>query len=138
MSFTYTVLYCTGQLVLQRWDLLICSNCSRQMSKWERFAQIPQDKWATVSESLRSLMTNERMWAIHSYHSWPHMSFTYICKKVLTTMLSNRVEWSGTFFDFWETLTFTLIRYMYLNLKIKQSPKRKFELKILFLFFLSS
>ena len=39
---------------------------SEQMSKYERFTQVAQDKWATVSESLRSLMTNERMWAIHS------------------------------------------------------------------------
>ena len=31
------------------------------------FAQI---KWATVSESLRSLMTNEQLWAICSGHSW--------------------------------------------------------------------
>ena len=44
--------------------LLICSFCSNQMSNCERFPQITQDKWVIVSESLRSLMTNERLWAI--------------------------------------------------------------------------
>ena len=34
---------------------------SDQMSDCEQFAQITQDKWATVSESLRLLMTNELM-----------------------------------------------------------------------------
>ena len=33
------------------------------------FAQVDQDKWATVSESLSSLMTNEQMWAICSGRS---------------------------------------------------------------------
>ena len=49
---------------------LICSFrsfCSNQMSDCERFAQIAQDKWATVSESLRSLKTNERSWANRSF-----------------------------------------------------------------------
>ena len=36
------------------------------MSKCEWFAQVPQDKWATVNKSLRSLITNEQMWAICS------------------------------------------------------------------------
>ena len=31
------------------------------MRDCEQFAQIAQDKWATVSDSLRSLMINERM-----------------------------------------------------------------------------
>ena len=35
--------------------LLICSFHSNKMSKCERFAQIAQDKGATLSESLRSL-----------------------------------------------------------------------------------
>ena len=36
------------------------------MSDCEQFAQIAQDKWATVSESLRSLRGNEQLWAIRS------------------------------------------------------------------------
>ena len=36
------------------------------MSDCERFAQIAQDKSATVSESLRLLRGNEQSWAIHS------------------------------------------------------------------------
>ena len=40
------------------------------MSNCERIAQVPQDQWATVSKSLRSLMTNERfaqkVWLIKS------------------------------------------------------------------------
>ena len=39
---------------------------SNQSSYCERFAQIAQDKWATVSKLLRSLKTNERPWAIRS------------------------------------------------------------------------
>ena len=50
--------------------LLICSNCSEKMSECERFTQVAQDKWATVSKSLSSLMTNEWMWAICSGCSW--------------------------------------------------------------------
>ena len=36
----------------------------------ERFAQIAQDKWVTVRESLRSLKTNEQPWANGSGRSW--------------------------------------------------------------------
>ena len=51
---------------------LICSSliCSIQMSDCERFAQIAQEKWSTVSESLRLLKTNERLWANRSGSSW--------------------------------------------------------------------
>ena len=50
------------------------------MRECERFAQVAQDIWATVSESLWSLMTNERMWAIRSGHSgqmseWANLLF---------------------------------------------------------------
>ena len=44
--------YCTKSRV---GNLLICS-----------FAQIAKIKWVTVSDSLRSLRTNERRWANHS------------------------------------------------------------------------
>ena len=40
------------------------------MSDYERFAQIPKDKWTTVSKSLRSLMSKEQLWANCSGHSW--------------------------------------------------------------------
>ena len=49
---------------------LICSFRSNQMSDCELFAQIAQDKYATVSESLRSHKTNERPWANRSGRSW--------------------------------------------------------------------
>ena len=59
---------------LQGWEfahsliahLLIRSFRSNQMSNWERFAQIAQDKWATVNELLRR---NERQWANRSGRS---------------------------------------------------------------------
>ena len=41
----------------------IRSDRSNQMSDCERFAQIAQNKWATMSESLRSLRGNEPPWA---------------------------------------------------------------------------
>ena len=39
------------------------------MSDCEQFAQIAQDKWATVSESLRYLRGNEQSWVFRSGHS---------------------------------------------------------------------
>ena len=39
------------------------------MSDCEQFAQIVQDKWATVSKSFRSLTKNEQQRAIRSGHS---------------------------------------------------------------------
>ena len=45
---------------------LICSFRSNQMSVCERFSQIAQDKWATMSELLWSLRGNERSRAIRS------------------------------------------------------------------------
>ena len=38
-----------------------CSGPSEEMSDHERIAQVAQDKWATVSNSLRSLRGNEQM-----------------------------------------------------------------------------
>ena len=49
---------------------LICSYRSNQMRDCERFTQIAQDKWATVSKLLRSLMSKERLWGNSSGHSW--------------------------------------------------------------------
>ena len=37
------------------------TGCSEEMSDCERIAQVAQDKWATMSNSLRSLRGNERM-----------------------------------------------------------------------------
>ena len=66
---------------------LICSNHSEQISKCERFAQVAQDKWATGSTSLRLLMTNEQIWAIHSGRSgqmskWANSS-VFLCKSLI-------------------------------------------------------
>ena len=71
----YTKVYTS---TIQGWEfahsliahLLICSLPSNQMSDCERFAQITQDKWATVSKWLRSLKTNEQPWANGSGRSW--------------------------------------------------------------------
>ena len=38
-----------------------CSGCSEEMSDLEQIAQVAQDKWAALSDSLRSLRENERM-----------------------------------------------------------------------------
>ena len=53
------------------------------MSDCERFAQMAQDKWATVSESLRSLRGNERPWANRSGRSRQmsdHEQFTQVAQ----------------------------------------------------------
>ena len=60
-------------VIFSGWEfahLLIRSNCSDEMSDRERFAQIDQDKWATVSQSLRLLMSKMWPWAIPSGRSW--------------------------------------------------------------------
>ena len=49
---------------------LIRSFRSNQMRKCQRFTQIAQDKWATVSESLRLLKPNEQARANSSGRSW--------------------------------------------------------------------
>ena len=48
----------------------IPSDRTRNMSDREWIAQIAQDNWATMSKSLRSLITNEWPWAIRSGRSW--------------------------------------------------------------------
>ena len=48
----------------------ICSDCSGQVSNCEQIAKVAQDKWATVRESLRLLMTKEQPWVICSGRSW--------------------------------------------------------------------
>ena len=48
------------------------AHCSHQMKDYDRFAQIAQDKWETVSDSLRSLMICE--WANRSFF-WAKRSF---------------------------------------------------------------
>ena len=60
----------------QGWEFahsLIPSFRTNQMSDCERFAQIAQDKWETVSALLRSLRGNERSWTNRSGRS-PKMS----------------------------------------------------------------
>ena len=42
-------------------DREICSGRSEEMSNHERITQVAQDKWATLSDLLRSLRGNERM-----------------------------------------------------------------------------
>ena len=40
------------------WMWVICTYCSGQMRDCEGIAQVAHDKWATLSDSLRSLMIN--------------------------------------------------------------------------------
>ena len=61
---------------------LICSFCSTQMSDCAQLAQIAQDKWATVSESLRSHRGNEPPWANSSGRS-RQMNEWALCSKIL-------------------------------------------------------
>ena len=46
---------------------LICSDCSNQMSYCEQLAQIAQEKWVTVRELLRSLISKEHLCANRSF-----------------------------------------------------------------------
>ena len=58
---------------------------SDQMSDCEQFAQITQDKWATVSESLRLLMTNERFAQV-AHDKWANER---VAKNFLTKSLKS-------------------------------------------------
>ena len=53
--------YRVGNLLITHF--LSHSNPSGQISEYEPFAQVAQEKWANVSDSLRSLWTNEWLWA---------------------------------------------------------------------------
>ena len=82
---------------------LICSSRSNQLSDFEQFAQIAKDKWATVSESLRSHKTNEQfaqqIWLKKSkifFFSMFYMRFLY--KKMSDSLVSDvsKSLWSLT------------------------------------------
>ena len=85
--------------------LLIRSFCSNQMSDCERIAQVAHDKKATVSNSHRSLMINERMsdllkkiWIknLKSYfYSMFYIGFFYI-KNPLTPANENFADFRET------------------------------------------
>ena len=70
-SILFLVVHLTGLRIcsFRYRSFIICSFRSNQMSHCEQFAQISQDKWATVSKLLRSLRGNERPWANHSGRS---------------------------------------------------------------------
>ena len=68
LKFSMWAPYRVGNLLIR--SSLICSDCSGQMSDCEQIAEIAHKKWATVSKSLRSLMTKERLWMICSGGSW--------------------------------------------------------------------
>ena len=83
---------CYWLSVTQGWEFahsLIRSFHSNQMSDCEWIAQVTQDKWATVSESIRLLMTNQGPWANRSGRS-PKMSdheqFAQVAHQKLATM----------------------------------------------------
>ena len=68
LKFLMWAPYRVGNLLIR--SSLIRSDCSGQMSDNEQIAEIAHQKWATVSKSLRSLMTKERLWMICSGGSW--------------------------------------------------------------------
>ena len=65
---------------------LIHSFSSNQLSDFERIVQVTQDKWVTVSESLRSFMTNERpeQFAQVAHDKWANERFAQqtLAKKI--------------------------------------------------------
>ena len=81
---------CYWLSVTQGWEFahsLIRSFHSNQMSDCEWIAQVTQDKWATVSESLRLLMTNQGPWANRSGRSpkmslWANRTFAHFFAKI--------------------------------------------------------
>ena len=88
----------------------IRSSHSGQISECERFAQVAQDKWATVSESLRSLMTNEGVWAIRSGCSGPMSeSLVFLSKSLMFSFAHKKWTIRSKKFEkivFWYVFTF--------------------------------
>ena len=76
---------------------LISSFCSNQMSNCEQFAQITQDKWATMSESLRLLRGNERPWANRSGHSRQMSNHERFARVAQRKWANERCEWIAHF-----------------------------------------
>ena len=60
-GWEFAYLFIAFSLKSNDWLWAIRSDRSRQMSNREQLAQVAQDKWATVSKLLRSLMINEGM-----------------------------------------------------------------------------
>ena len=90
-----------GNLLLR--SSLICSDCSNQMSNCEQFAQITQDKWATLSRSLRSLMSKEWPWANCSGHSGQmsdHEQFAQVAHMINERMSKLLFFWANCSFAF--------------------------------------
>ena len=103
-------------------NLLICSKSLILMSDCERFAQITQDKWATVSKALRSLMTSDRPWAIHSGRSW-QMSEWANSQPCLYENI-NFLKMQRLSFKLWKHLKATKISWNYLfNFNVFKSVK---------------
>ena len=64
------------------WMWAIHSGRSGQMSNCERIAQVPHDKWANVSNSLRLLRTNEPMSESLSFFLSKSLIFSFAHKKL--------------------------------------------------------
>ena len=114
---------------MQGWNLLIrslliCSfakNLSGQMSECEQFAQVSLDKWATVSKSLRSLMTNKQMWAIRSGCSGQMSKLLGFLSKSLIFSFAYK-KWaipSKTFYRFLKFLKMQKVRSFLLSVVSK-------------------
>ena len=112
----------------QGWDSLIRSFCSNQMSDREQIAQVAQRKWATLSESLRSLKTNERPWAIRSGRSeemskWAIRSEHFGKKNLKSSFLVLYVLYTIFLFKKWANRSFPLFWWaMWVN-RSGRSPK---------------
>ena len=63
------------------WPWANRSGCSEEMSDLERIAQLAQDKWVTLRDSLRSLRGNERMsdWLNKFWLKKSKILFYYLC-----------------------------------------------------------
>ena len=77
--------------------------CSSLICSFAHFAQI---KWATVSDSLRALKTNERLWANRSGFSWQMSKLSSAHDKLATVSDSLRslminVQMSNLLKKFW-------------------------------------
>ena len=85
------------------------------MSKCEQFTQVTQNKWATVSKLLRSLMTNEWMWAIHSGRSGKKS------KLLILSLLLSKNEWFAQ--KKYEKSCFLYVFYSFFEVFYKKNQK---------------
>ena len=76
----------------------IGSDHSRQMSDQEQIAQVPQRKWATVSNLLTSLRGNERCEQIahFAHQQWVNEWISHFFEWIAHSLIRSEIKWANS------------------------------------------